>query len=97
MATMTWKNIERAICRRFGGERSGPTGKMGPDCIKTAPFALQIKHRKSVPQWLTDAYVQSMRDAPNGTLPVLVLHPEGWSIDESLVIISLSEFVEWYV
>jgi len=92
----TWKNVERAICRRFGGERSGPTGRMGADCVNTAPFAIQVKHRKSVPQWLTDAYAQSMRDAPNGTLAVLVLHPAGWSIDESMVIVPLSEFVEWY-
>jgi len=93
----TWKDVERKICRKFGGERSGPTGRMGPDCVNTAPFALQIKHRKSVPQWLTDAYAQAMRDAPSKCLAVLVLHPRGWSIDESLVVVNLADFVDWYV
>lgn len=97
MVDKTWKAIERKICARFGGERSGPTGRTGPDCINTEPFALQIKHRKSVPQWLTDAYAQSMRDAPSGCLAVLVLHPHGWSIDESMAIVPLGQFVDWYV
>jgi len=97
MGDATWKAIERKICAKFGGKRSGPTGKMGPDCVETAPFALQIKHRKNVPQWLTDAHVQALNDAPRGMLPVLVLHPKGWAIGESLVIIRLENFVDWYV
>ena len=97
MGDATWKAIERKICAKFGGKRSGPTGKMGPDCVETAPFALQIKHRKNVPQWLTDAHVQCLNDAPRGTLPLLVLHPKGWAIGESLIVIRLATFIEWYV
>ena len=96
MPPSTWKKIELAICRRFGGSRTGPVGKDGPDCVGTAPFAIQVKHRK-VPQWLLDAMTQAVLDSPITCLPTLVLHPKGHSIDDSLVIIKLSDFEEYYL
>lgn len=96
MPPKTWKAIELAICRRFGGRRTGPVGKDGPDCVGTKPFAVQVKHRK-VPQWLLDAMTQAILDSPITWLPTLVLHPKGKSIDDSLVIIKLSDFEEYYL
>ena len=92
-----WKAIERLICRKFGAERSGAVGKRGPDCKSgTKPFAVQIKHR-TVPQWLLDAMTQTVLDSPITWLPTLVLHPKHSSIDDSLVIIKLSDFEEYYL
>jgi len=91
-----WKAIELEVCRVFGGKRSGPTGKDGPDCIHTEPFAVQVKHRDNVPKWLTDAMAQAERDA-GGDLATLVLHRKGDAVRDSLVIFRLRGFADWYL
>ena len=99
MHSSRWKAIELHICRLFGGERSGPTGRMGPDGKGTEPFALEIKHGAAapVPMWLQEAMKQAERNAPPGMLPTVVLHPRGWAVMDSLVVFRLSAFREWYV
>ena len=96
MPPSTWKKVDLEVCKRFGGQRTGPVGKDGPDCVGTAPFAVQVKHR-AVPQWLLDAMMQAILDSPITWLPTLVLHPKGHSIDDSLVIMKLSDFEEYYL
>ena len=41
-----WKDVERRICRAFGGERVGPSGRLGSDCSGT-PFAIEVKRTKN--------------------------------------------------
>lgn len=97
MPPSTWKKIELEICKRFGGKRSGPVGKKGADCKGTFPFAVQVKHR-SVPEWLVSANRQAERDCPSDLwLPVVALHPKGAPINETLIIIPLKYFEEWYL
>jgi hypothetical protein len=38
-----WKKDELDVCRMCGSERTGPVGRMGPDCTKAAPWAIQVK------------------------------------------------------
>ena len=92
-----WKAIELAICRAFGGNRSGPVGKDGPDCVDTAPYAIQIKHGRQVPKTIQKFMEQTLRDAAQGSLPTLVMHAHGTAIDESLVVFRLKEFREFYL
>ena len=97
MPPSTWKKVELAICKRFGGKRSGPEGKQGADCKNTFPYSLQIKHR-SVPRWLTDAMQQAVRDTPSDLwMPTLCLHPKGSAINGTYVIIRLEDFERWYL
>jgi len=91
-----WKAIELMICRIFGGERAGKEGRHGCDCKDTGHYAVQVKHR-TCPKWLIDAMEQTIRDAEEGQLPVLVLHPKGANIHDSIVMIRLSEFREWHL
>ena len=74
MPPSTWKRVELAICKLFGGVRSGPVGKDGPDCNGTGHYAVQVKHR-TCPKWLIDAMEQAVRDAGLSELPVVALHP----------------------
>ena len=92
-----WKALELEICRIFGGSRSGPQGKEGPDCKGTAPFAVQVKHGLKIPKWLIKDMKQTIGDASPGDLPVLVLHPKGKRVEHSIVCIRLSDFREWYL
>lgn len=93
MPDATWKAVERSICRALGGQRTGPVGDEGPDCVGTYPYAVQIKHRANVPAWLLDSYRQAVDDAPAGEIPILVLHPKGYSHLRSLVILPLEDFL----
>lgn len=40
--TTAWKALELRIARSWGGSRSGPTGRDGPD-VAGVPLAIQIK------------------------------------------------------
>jgi hypothetical protein len=45
VSAQQWKNLERRVCRLFGGERSGPLGRHVSDCVDT-PFAIEVKRSK---------------------------------------------------
>ena len=101
MTDQVWKATERAICKIFGGGRSGPTGKNDCDCDEgTYPHAIEIKHRKNVPAWLRDAMDQACVNARKrgmDWLPTLILHEHGRRYMDSYVIMRLSDYVDWYV
>jgi len=92
-----WKAIELEICKVFGGSRSGPVGKDGPDCADTAHYAIQIKHGRQIPKTIQKFMEQTLRDATQGSLPTLVMHAHGTAIDESLIVFRLKEFREFYL
>lgn len=56
------KTAELAVCRLAGAERSGPTGRIGPDCTPAAPWAIQVK-RYARPQLPAKWLEQARRDA----------------------------------
>lgn len=62
MPEAAWKRDEKAVCRALGAERSGPTGKQGPDCTPAAPWAVQVK-RSARPQLPGSWLAQAQRDA----------------------------------
>lgn len=92
-----WKAVELAICKLFGGSRSGPVGKDGPDCKDTGMFAVQVKHGKQIPKRIQAFMCQTIADSPEGMIPTLVMHAYGTSIDESLVVFRLKDFRGWYL
>ena len=97
MADKPWKRDERKICHKFGGERSGPTGIKGADCKYTPGFAIQIKRRKAVAQLYYDALDNVESVAKHCDVPIVVVHKHGTNIDDSIVMLRLSTFIEWYV
>ena len=92
-----WKAVELALCRLFGGERSGPEGKEGCDCKGTAPFGIQVKHGKQIPKTIQKFMEQTVRDCPPGQLPTLLMHAYGQSIEETLVVFRLGDYREWFL
>ena len=90
----TWKATERAVASILGGQRAGPRGAH-PD-VEHAWLAVEVKHRDKVPDWLKEAMAQAVRNSPGAShLPVVVLHESGQRHGEDLVIIRLSDFVDW--
>ena len=100
MATSTWKAIERKVAELLLGKRvpcSG-NGSIKGDVIqlRLVPGVLaEVKHGKQVldagPKKLSGWLQEAERDAATAgcTGPILVLHPEGDNIRDSLVVMRL--------
>lgn len=94
--TATWKAAERAIARFVGGRRNPVDGRGGSPDVESAWLAVEVKHRQRLPQWLEAALAQAERSAREGQLAVLVLHEHGRRYAESLVLLRLGAFVDWF-
>lgn len=79
--------------------RAKKEGSRGNDCKfwLTEPFSVSVKDGKQVPitpyNWMQEAIAV----APKDSLPVLVMHPKGKPLKDSLVTIPLHVFIDWYV
>lgn len=94
MTDKTWKRTERSVARALGGQRVPVSGRGdGPD-VAHAWLSVEVKHRKALPKWLKNALAQAHKAAQDGQLPVAVLHEAGRH--DSLVVLRLSDFVEWF-
>ena len=96
MPTNTWKSIERAICKMFGGVRRWK-GEAGNDCENTGHWSVECKHGSQVPKKLAKYMKQAEGDASEDEVPVVVMHPFGANILDSYVMMRLRNFREWYL
>ena len=75
---------------RLGGQRVGPTGASGPDIL--TPWAcVEVKTRKALPRWLTDALRQAVAGAWGDRLPLVVLHQAGTRHDDDIACLRLRD------
>lgn len=97
MATKQWKHTERAIAAKIGGVRisNHALGLRTPDC-ESDWLSVEVKHRKALPSWITEAMGQAKRNATPGKLPVAVLHQAGQRYDDALVVVRLCDFTDWF-
>jgi len=91
----TWKHAERRTADLLGGERVGPTGRATADVI-TDWAAVEVKHRKKLPMWIQKAVDQAVAAAGPRRLPLTVLHEKGQRYTESLVVMRLGDFADWF-
>ena len=87
-----WKNVELQFARRFGVERNQDTH--GPDFF-TDRLSAEVKHRKSpaiqtVERWLK----QSIDNAIDGLLPILIVHRKRDRFDDAIVSMKMSHFLK---
>ncbi len=76
MADNAWKQAERRIAKSLNGTRDPNDGTGKPD-IKHPILAPEVKHGEQVPKMLVDALTQARKNAPEGTIPCVILHPKG--------------------
>ena len=67
-----WKRQEREIARALGTQRLPNCGSGQPD-LRVAGWAVQVKTRATVPQWLWAALDQAARDAAPGERPAVIV------------------------
>ncbi len=95
----TWKSVERSIARLFGGRRTGPRGIAVADVADhryQSWLAIEIKHRKKLPQWILDALKQAELAAGEHKLAMVVLHERRMRYKDSLVVLRLSDWIDWF-
>lgn len=61
MSRATWKRTERNIAGIIGGERVPVSGRQRGDQpdVRHDWLSVEVKHRRSIPQWLTTALTQA--------------------------------------
>ena len=94
MTDKSWKASERIIAKRFGGRRTGPTGRCGPDVV-TDWLQVEVKSRRRLPSWLLNALEQACSGSA-GRLPIVVLHQLGQRHDDDAVLMRLRDFQDWF-
>lgn len=101
----TWKQAERRIAEFFGGQRRGAdyrkrdgTGGKN-DVIAPGGFSIEIKHGKRITYELMRSAVEQARAAREhpDDIPVAVVHKAGQPYNESLVIVRLDDFRDFFV
>lgn len=86
-----WKDHERRICRALGGERAGPRGREGSDCIGT-DYAVECK-RTSRPCLRAEWIAQARRQAKAEGKPWLLVIA-GHNDAAPLVVMDFKTFAE---
>jgi len=88
-----WKRTERAIAATLGGQRIPVTGRQRGDApdIMHDRLSIEVKHRQSVPAWLTGAMAQAIASARNGQTPVVIIHRHGGRHADDLAVLRLAD------
>lgn len=88
-----FKDTERRIAHRLGGQRTGHLG--GADVVSDW-LIVEVKHKKTIPAWIKGAIAQAKRNAQPGKLALVVLHEHGQRSDQDIVLLTLADFQEWF-
>lgn len=94
-----WKRVERQIAAFLGGVRVPVTGRQRGDApdIQHEWLSPEVKSYSTVPKWLLEAMTQAEAAAKDGELPVAIVHKKGQKVEDSLVVVRLSDFTAWFV
>jgi hypothetical protein len=100
-----WKRDESEIARLLGGERVPVTGRergYRPD-VDHPWLAIEVKSWASLPQRVAEAMDQAEKAAAwakrreqRDKLPVAVIHGKSTRRGNSLVVIRLDDFLDWF-
>ena len=93
-----WKSTERRLAAMCGGERVPITGRQrgsAPD-IAHEWLSIEVKDRKSVPEWLKDAMRQAQASKRGEQLPIVILHEKGMRMTDCMVLVKWGDFLEWF-
>ena len=95
-----WKHSERTIARMLGVVQAGNNDKTHADCVGgRGHLVVEVKHQHSgsLPGWVRQALIKIRECAGARKLGLLVLHTEGERHGDSLVVMTLQDFADWYV
>ena len=93
MSEKRWKAQERRVARLLGGKRNHTKGSAAPD-VQSTWASIEVKDRKSLPQWLYLAIAQARGNATRRQLPLAVLTTP--STTQVLVVMDMRDFTAWF-
>ncbi len=98
MSRATWKRTEREIAGIIGGERVPVSGRQRGDQpdVRHDWLSMEVKHRQSIPAWLTTALSQARAAMRGDQLPVAIIHRHGARHSEDIVVLRLADFTAWF-
>ena len=80
------------VAKLLGGVRTGNNGESRRD-VEHPHWSIEVKHRKSLPEWLHSAMKQAIIEAEH-RVPMVVLHEKQMKYEDSYVILRLKDFKE---
>ncbi|HET8626734.1 MAG TPA: hypothetical protein VFL91_04915 [Thermomicrobiales bacterium] len=98
MTERRWKATERKVAALLGGQRVPVSGRGRGDApdVRHPWLSIEVKDRAALPVWLLDALAQAEAAAAPDQLAVAVLHRAGRHHADSLVVLRLAAFAEWF-
>ena len=93
MPEKPWKRAERQVAERLGGQRVIRHGEAVPDVV-TPLLVAEVKLRKRLPRWITDALFRIRALHGPHKMRVLILKESGDPY--TLVVMELQEFEGWF-
>ena len=86
------------MCRRFGLERTGATGKADPDCENGKGWTIETRKRKQIPfTMVIDQVNKAMkRRKIDSDIPIFIGALPGMLDDDAVVCMQLHEFESWF-
>jgi hypothetical protein len=93
-----WKRTEQSIAGIIGGERVPITGRARGDApdVRHERLSVVVKHRQSIPAWLTTALTQARAAARGDQVPVAIIHRHGGRHGDDFLCMRLAVFVQWF-
>lgn len=95
MTDKNWKASERNIAKRLNARRVGCTGHNTADVVN-GWLSVEVKTRKRLPSWLTDALRQAHDNTQGDRLPLVILHQVGDQHRRDVVVMTLKNFEDWF-
>jgi hypothetical protein len=86
------RKVQSKIAKMTGGKSVGTIE--GQDVsYHDRPLSVEVKHRKSFVAhgWME----QAERNAPEGKIPVVIVHTKNTRYDKSLVLMRFKDWMEW--
>lgn len=93
MPEKPWKRIERQEAEKLGGRRI-PCGTPGAPDVVSEWLCVEIKARKKLPAWITEAVRSARAKARPSQLGIAVLHE--MREHDSYVVLSRNDFIDWF-
>jgi hypothetical protein len=94
-----WKAAERELAERIGGRRVPVSGRGRGDVpdVSHPWMSVEAKSWSRMPERVVDALRQAEAANTDGSkLPVALIHGNGERYDNALVVLRLSDFMDWF-
>jgi hypothetical protein len=90
---MLWKSVELRIAKFLGTHRNPINGRGDIADVEHEKISIEVKHRKTLPTWLHEAYNQAAKVAKD-RIPVVILHEKQQRIEDCYCVIRLNDLRE---